>query len=153
MAQDPYKYFRPEARDLLDQFAKGILELEKSGTSTTAVQRLLRLAHTLKGAARVVKQSEIADRAHAIEDTLAPFRDCADNVAREQIDTLLEHLDAISGRLVTLVPAENPDVPIKSNSGSDEGPRTVRTEVAEADAVLDGVVETHALMSGLRGAA
>jgi len=79
MAQDPYKYFRPEARDLLDQFAKGILELEKSGTSTTAVQRLLRLAHTLKGAARVVKQSEIADRAHAIEDTLAPFRDCADN--------------------------------------------------------------------------
>ena len=29
MAQDPYKYFRPEARDLLDQFAQGILESGK----------------------------------------------------------------------------------------------------------------------------
>jgi two-component system chemotaxis sensor kinase CheA len=57
MAPDPYKYFRPEARDLLDQFATGILDLEKGGSSAPAVQRLLRLAHTLKGAARVVKQT------------------------------------------------------------------------------------------------
>ena len=87
MAQDPYKYFRPEARDLLDQFAKGILDLEKSGTSATAIQRLLRLAHTLKGAARVVKQSEIADRAHAIEDALSPLRDCAAKVGRASRST------------------------------------------------------------------
>ena len=63
MAPDPYKYFRPEARELLDQFAQGVLELEKGEASAAAVQRLLRLAHTLKGAARVVKQSEIAERA------------------------------------------------------------------------------------------
>src|SRR5438309_4093901 len=110
MAQDPYRYFRPEARDLLDQFAKGVLELEKSGTSAAAVQRLLRLAHTLKGAARVVKQTQIADRAHAIEDALAPFRDCADNVGREQIDNILGHLDEISGQIVTLVPADGTEL-------------------------------------------
>ncbi len=56
MAQDPYRYFRPEARNLLDQFAQGVLELEKDGGNAAAVQRLLRLAHTLKGAARVVRQ-------------------------------------------------------------------------------------------------
>src|SRR5882757_3980505 len=112
MAQDPYKYFRPEARDLLDQFAKGILELEKSGTSTTAVQRLLRVAHTLKGAARVVKQSEIANRAHAIEDALSPFREAAENIAREQIDAILEHLDGISSQLGTLSPAEAAQDPV-----------------------------------------
>ena len=87
MAQDPYKYFRPEARDLADQFAKGILDLEKGGSNAAAVRQLLRLAHTLKGAARVVKQAEIAKRAHAIEDTLSPFRDSADGITREQIDS------------------------------------------------------------------
>jgi two-component system, chemotaxis family, sensor kinase CheA len=153
MAQDPYKYFRPEARDLLDQFAQGILELEKGGSSAPAIQRLLRLAHTLKGAARVVKQSEIADRAHAIEDTLSPFRDCADSLARAQIDTILAHLDEIGSHIVTLVPAESPDHTVQGKSGSDERARTVRTDVAEADAVLDGVAGTHALLNGLRGAA
>ena len=68
MAQDPYKYFRPETRDLVDQFARTVLELEKGSGGVAAVQRLLRIAHTLKGAARVVKQPEIANRAHAIED-------------------------------------------------------------------------------------
>src|SRR5882757_6422514 len=153
MAQDPYKYFRPEARDLLDQFAKGILELEKSGTSTTAVQRLLRLAHTLKGAARVVKQSEIADRAHAIEDALSPFRDHADHVAREQIDTILSHLDEIGSRIVTLVPADDADQSGAHKTIPDDGARTIRTDIAETDAVLDGVAETHALLAGLRSAA
>ena len=153
MAQDPYKYFRPEARDLLDQFAKGILELEKSGTSATTVQRLLRLAHTLKGAARVVKQSEIADRAHAIEDALLPFRDSADVIAREEIDTLLSHLDEISSRIVTLVPADDADRSVGTKSSPDDSARTIRADIAETDAVLDGVAETHALLAGLRGAA
>lgn len=153
MAQDPYKYFRPEARDLVDQFARGILELEKGGGSASAVQRLLRLAHTLKGAARVVKQSEIAKLAHAIEDTLSPFRDTAETVGREQIDSVLEHLDAISSRIVTLVAAENAASLVASKPDADQRQRTIRTDLAEMDAVLDGVAETHALLNGLRKAA
>jgi two-component system chemotaxis sensor kinase CheA len=154
MGQDPYKYFRVEARDLLDQFAKGILEIEKSGSGTHAVQKLLRLAHTLKGAARVVKQSDIADRAHAIEDTLSLLRDGTDGVAREQIDTILAHLDEIDSQVVTLVPADGAAPPVQGKSGADEGgPRTIRTDIAETDAVLDGVAETYALLNGLRAAA
>jgi two-component system chemotaxis sensor kinase CheA len=153
MAQDPYKYFRPEARDLVDQFAKGILDLEKGGSNAAAVRQLLRLAHTLKGAARVVKQAEIANRAHAIEDALSPFRDSADGIALEQIDTILQHLDEIGSRIVTLVPAESPEVPTQAKSEAIESSRTVRTDIAEADAVLDGVAETHALLNGLRGVA
>jgi two-component system chemotaxis sensor kinase CheA len=153
MAQDPYKYFRPEARDLVDQCAKGVLDLEKGGSNAAAVQQLLRLAHTLKGAARVVKQSEIANRAHAIEDALAPFRDSADGIAREQIDTILEHLDEISNRIVTLVSATGAEAPAASKSEPGESARTIRADVAETDAVLDGVAEAHALLNGLRGVA
>jgi two-component system, chemotaxis family, sensor kinase CheA len=158
LAQDPYKYFRPEARDLVDQFAKGILALEKDGSNAAVVQQLLRLAHTLKGAARVVKQAEIADRAHAIEDTLSPFRESAVGIAREHIDTILEHLDEIGSRIGALtpigalMPTENAEAPVARKSEPAESSRTVRTDIAEADAVLEGVAETHALLNGLRGA-
>lgn len=153
MVQDPYRYFRPEARDLVDQFAKGVLDLEKGGGTAAAVQQLLRLAHTLKGAARVVKQAEIANRAHAIEDALTPFRDSTDDIGREQIDTILEHLDEIGSRIVTLAPAGSAEAPAQGKPESAEGSHTVRADVAEADAVLDGVAETHALLNGLRGVA
>ena len=102
MAQDPYKYFRLEGRELLDQFAKDVLELEKGGSSAALVQRLLRLAHTLKGAARIVKQQAIADHAHAIEDALAPCRDSGAKVGAERINEVLRHLDDINGHFLTL---------------------------------------------------
>ena len=153
MAQDPYKYFRPEARDLVDQFAKGILDIERGASNAATVQHLLRLAHTLKGAARVVKQAEIAKRAHAIEDTLSPFRDSASGIGREQIDAILQHLDDIAGRIAALAPVENAEAQAPSKAEATEGPRTIRADIAEADAVLDGVAEAHALLNGLRGVA
>ena len=75
MARDPYRYFRVEARELLEQLGRGALELDKGSAAPDVIARMMRSAHTLKGAARVVKQREIADHAHAIEDALAPFRE------------------------------------------------------------------------------
>jgi two-component system chemotaxis sensor kinase CheA len=153
MSKDPLKYFRPEARDLVDQFAQGMLDLEKGRGTAAAVQRLLRVAHTLKGAARVVKQTEIANRAHAIEDALLPFRDSDQPVAREHLGAVLEHLDDIESRIGALVKPEQGEEPSARKAQPDEAARTVRTDVAEADAVLDGVAETHALLNRLRSAA
>jgi two-component system chemotaxis sensor kinase CheA len=152
MARDLYKYFRLEAHELLEQFDKAILVLEKDGADTARVRLLLRLAHTLKGAARVVKQPEIADSAHAIEDVLAPHRESAEGLPRRTIDVLLGHLDAIRERLRALSPAEaeasrGPATP------ADDGPRMVRADLTEMDALLDGVSETQAALNGLRPAA
>src|ERR1700729_1710154 len=101
MAQDPYKYFRIEARELIDQLGKTILELER-GPSPELVARVLRVAHTLKGAARVVRQREIADLAHSIEDALVPLRASSEPVPRGGIDALLRLVDDMSGRLTSL---------------------------------------------------
>jgi len=152
MAQDPYRYFRPEARDLVDQVSRGVLEIERGG-GANEVQKLLRLAHTLKGAARVVKQSEIASCAHAIEDTLTPYREAAAGLGREQIDALLDQIDTISRLLATLAETPDGEAGAPARRETDQGPRTVRIDVAEADAVLDSVVETHVLLNGLRGTA
>jgi two-component system chemotaxis sensor kinase CheA len=150
MPQDPYRYFRLEGRELLDQFGQGILELERGGSNAALLQRLLRLAHTLKGAARIVKQQEIADRAHAIEDALSPYRESSAAIAREQIDAVLQHLRDIGQRLQTLIPIESVDSPSQGKPAADEGVRLVRADVTEIDAVLDGVLEAHALLNGLR---
>ena len=53
MARDPYRYFRVEARELLEQLGKGALELDKGDSAPDLIARMLRSAHTLKGAARV----------------------------------------------------------------------------------------------------
>jgi two-component system chemotaxis sensor kinase CheA len=151
MAADPYRYFRLEARELLDQCAQTVLELEKGGSVAPLVQRLLRLAHTLKGAARVVRQAEIADRAHAIEDALAPLRDAMTPVTRGETGPILDHLDEIDSRLRLLSPVEPAPV-AAAKPLPEEPPRTVRAEIVEMDMVLDGVAETHGLLTRLRGA-
>jgi len=63
MAKDQYKYFRVEARELLEGLSQGVLELERGGRGKDLVGRILRFVHTLKGASRVVKQPAIAELA------------------------------------------------------------------------------------------
>ena len=154
MAADPYRYFRLEARELLDQFGKEILELERSVQPAEQVRRLLRLAHTLKGAARVVKQREIAEHAHAIEEELASLRDTAGEVPRKPVDTVLKYLDEIQDRVLALTPAERVSTTASAAASDDgfrdDGLRAVRADLGEMDAVLDGASETLAVLGGLR---
>ena len=79
---------------------------------------MLRLAHTLKGAARVVKQREIADQAHAIEDALAPFRERGGAVPRDGIEATLKALDEMAQQMAALAPPAGgrqppPTVPLR----------------------------------------
>ncbi len=145
MEPDPYRYFRVEARELQDQLGRGILELERSAPPDV-VPRLLRLAHTLKGAARVVKQREIADFAHAIEDALEPLRKAGGPASRERIDEVLAHLDAIGELLARLAPppARRGESPVQ------EPARAIRADVAEMDALLDGLAEARVELAALR---
>ncbi len=150
MERDPYKYFRIEAREIQEQLGKAILNLEKGVDSPDVVSGLLRLAHTLKGASRVVKQREIADQAHAIEEVLSPLRESSAAAPRECIDRLLEHLDNINKHVAALGRPSGVDDAIPADTGPDEAFRTVRAEITQMDALLDGVTETQAQIGTLR---
>jgi len=102
MAADPYRYFRIEAAELTEQLGQGVLELERSPPDGDTVARLLRAAHTLKGAARVVQEIEIAERAHTIEEVLAGHRGSDGPLTGEQVARLLGLLDATTDRIATL---------------------------------------------------
>lgn len=169
MAKDPYRYFRVEARELTDQLGQGLLELERTGSGGEIVPRLLRLAHTLKGAARVVRQPEIADHAHAIEGALSPFRELAGSVPRDAVDAILRLIDAITGRVSELrapgeaeqastaaAPAEaesSEAAPAEAAPTYEEGFQGTHTDVEEIDEILDGVTEAYTQIVSLRDAA
>jgi two-component system chemotaxis sensor kinase CheA len=148
MTADPYKYFRIEAREIADALGAGFLALDH-GATPDDVQRLLRHAHTLKGAARVVRLPEIAERAHAIEDALAPWRDVAGTVPAGVVSALLAALDAIRAGVTAL------DGPASGSKKAplDEPVRSVRADLGDMDALLDGIIETHGRVGALRGTA
>src|SRR5579864_3546253 len=99
MKNDRYKYFRIEARDILEGLTQGVLQQEKGSAAPDEVARLLRLAHTLKGAARVVKQPGVAELAHTIEGILVSHRDSSSPLSREQGSELLRLIDEVTSLL------------------------------------------------------
>ncbi len=151
MAQDRYRYFRIEARELLDALSRGLLDLERSPADRSLVARLLRHAHTLKGAARVVQQTAIGDLAHLAEDALGGHReDGAPPVPRERVDELLRILDDVAVRVADLEPPPATAVRAAAEAEEPEPVQAVRVDLREVDGVLDAALEAGTQVVGLR---
>jgi two-component system chemotaxis sensor kinase CheA len=153
MAKDRFQYFRVEARELLDGLSRGVLALEKAPADKDLVARLLRLAHTLKGAARVVQLRDLGDLAHAAEDVLGPHRDEGSPPATQAaIDALLKLLDDIAAGVAALEPSAAPKV---DGAAAPERPaedpfHSVRVDVRELDGLLAAVLEAGVQVTTLR---
>jgi two-component system chemotaxis sensor kinase CheA len=159
---DPYKYFRIEAHEILDGLTRGLLDLEKQGGGEEElIGQCFRLAHTLKGAARVVKQLKIAEVAHAIEDALAPFRESGEPISPEYVTELLRLLDIVREELVLIdnppepaprafrTPREAAAAPFVGADRFD----TLRIAIGEMDEILDGISEAAVQLGPLRAGA
>ncbi|GAA0568706.1 hybrid sensor histidine kinase/response regulator [Paractinoplanes ferrugineus] len=146
-ARDPLRYFRIEARELVDQISAAVLDLDQE-PGPDLVARLLRYAHTLKGAARVVKQTEIADRAHEFEDVLVPHRGSA--VTQMPADEMRELL-RLNDEIVQFVRAlEHPPREKPAVEQIDDEVPAPRAATADLDELLDAVGEASARIAPLR---
>ncbi|HEY5277757.1 MAG TPA: response regulator [Coriobacteriia bacterium] len=150
MAKDPYQYFRVEARELLDGLAQGILQLEKGTAAPEVVARLLRLAHTLKGAARVVKQPGIAELAHTVEGLLTTHPEAGQPLSKQQGSELLRLLDEITSRLSALEPASDLAAASPARPPAEEPLETLRVEIREMDSLLRTVTEVGVQLGAVR---
>lgn len=154
MQKDPYKYFRIEAAELLEGLTTGFLRLEK-GESVELVTELFRLAHTFKGASRVVKRPDIADIAHAIEDLLVPHQKTGGPFDQKAIDQALLLLREMRALVESLgKPDENPSAPVKPaarESAPKETPlrEGVAVAVRDLDHILETALELHARSTSL----
>ncbi len=151
--KDPYKYFRIEARELLEGLQRGVAGLTGATADPAHIPALLRLAHTLKGAARVVRLTAVSELAHRLEDVLAPSRESTLPVPAEQVAELQRLLEGIAAGLVVL---DRPAGPAGAAGTSPAAPAvpplidTVRLQAAEVDSALSGVAGTAAELAALR---
>jgi len=165
MAKDPYRYFRIEARELIEQLGKGVLALEQGGSEPEQVALLLRWAHTLKGAARVVRQARIADLVHGVEELLTPLRSADAAPPRSTVDQLLAACDQVNLLLGQLPAADGAGAGNSSGGTAGAGgapglaapsqdppQRMVRADVLEVDVLLEGLGEIGTELAGLRRA-
>lgn len=146
---DPYKYFRIEGRELIEQLGQGLLEVERA-PSADVMARMLRQAHTLKGAARVVKQSGIAEHAHRLEDLFTELRDRTERPLPEDIDRALALLDQIGAALATLEPTA---APVEDSAPAHVAPPPVhgaRPDSADVEALIRGIGEAQAHLGRVR---
>jgi two-component system chemotaxis sensor kinase CheA len=145
MAGDPYKYFRLEAAELVDELGKGLAALA-SAPDPAGVARMLRHAHTLKGAARVVRLTALADVAHQIEDVLEPYRKAAHALAPEHAAAIGALLDQLTAGLAQL---DRPAV-AATPQRAEEPVRVIRAELAELDVLHEAAAEANAAVRTIR---
>jgi two-component system chemotaxis sensor kinase CheA len=149
MGSDPLKYFRIEARELIDQISAGVLGLDQEH-EPDLVARLLRFAHTLKGAARVVEQPEIADRAHAFEEVLVAHRTDDAPLPADEMRELLRLNDEIEARVAALEPQAAAPAREDAEPAPPAEMAPARAATGDVDDLLDAIGEAHARFAPLR---
>ncbi|MEO5357983.1 MAG: hybrid sensor histidine kinase/response regulator [Nitrospirae bacterium YQR-1] len=90
------KIFVDEAKEHLAKASEGIAILEKDPTDVENLNAIFRIAHTIKGSARMVKLVPIADVAHKLEDVLEALRSNRIEVTRQVISALYAGVDVMS---------------------------------------------------------
>ncbi|WP_322400944.1 hybrid sensor histidine kinase/response regulator [Massilia luteola] len=96
--------FTEEAREHLAQIDVGLVALEQAPEPQRAAlhERVLKVLHTLKGAARTVDELELERLCHALEGVLAAARETGAHPTAEQFDLL--HKAAAAARQVVDAP-------------------------------------------------
>lgn len=90
--------FRVEAEDHLDLITAGLLELEKTPTverEVTIVENVFREVHSLKGAARSVKMSEVEALCQSLESVFAAWKRQELAASPELYDLLHRAVDSV----------------------------------------------------------
>ncbi|HTZ18216.1 MAG TPA: response regulator [Dissulfurispiraceae bacterium] len=109
------EYFLAESEDYLNVLSHGIPALENADDRTELLDELFRAAHTLKGAAAIVRLTVTSSIAHSMEDILETFKDRNIAVKKDVVDLLLAMLDEIAHiiRDISEGKGEGEDVEIK----------------------------------------
>lgn len=87
--------FRSEAEGQLAQLTEGLLALEGGGSAPALVEPMMRAAHSLKGAARIVGLTAAERIAHALEDVFVAAQRERIVIGPSHVDVLLPCVDLI----------------------------------------------------------
>ena len=89
--------FRVEAENQTALLTSGLLELERAPAAPAQLESLMRAAHSLKGAARIVNLLPAVNIAHAMEDCFVAAQQGRLTLVQGHIDALLRGADWLAG--------------------------------------------------------
>jgi two-component system sensor histidine kinase and response regulator WspE len=122
--------FRFEAEGQTAALAEGLLNLEGEGASASAIEPLMRAAHSLKGAARIVGLDAAVRVAHALEDCFVDAQAGAFTIKAGHVDAFLKAVDLLA-RSSVVAEAE-------ISAWQAEQEPTIAATVAELEAIRAG---------------
>ena len=88
--------FRIEVEEQGKKLNKYLLQLEQNTENDNALESLMRAAHSIKGAARMVGVDAVVQIAHVMEDIFVKAQESTIAIKTNQIDTLLKGADTIN---------------------------------------------------------
>lgn len=88
--------FRTEVESQTALLTEGILALERGADAAERTREMMRAAHSLKGAARIVGREAAVRLAHAIEDCMAGVQKKKRGLSQPLIDRLLRTVDMLN---------------------------------------------------------
>ncbi|HXU77977.1 MAG TPA: Hpt domain-containing protein, partial [Methylomirabilota bacterium] len=87
--------FRVEAESQTATLTSGLLELERGEGAPQKLETLMRAAHSLKGAARIVNLQVAVKIAHAMEDCFVAAQKGKLTLQQQHIDLMLRGVDLL----------------------------------------------------------
>ena len=89
-----FDLFREEAENHAGALESGLLQLEADpGDASVAIEPLMRAAHSIKGAARIIGLDIAVGLAHAMEDVFVAVQDGRETLVSSRVDQLLQGTD------------------------------------------------------------
>ncbi|MGA1517627.1 MAG: Hpt domain-containing protein, partial [Phycisphaerales bacterium] len=90
-----FELFKAEAETHGATLDEGLLRLEEDPTDVSAIEPLMRAAHSLKGAARIIGVDLAVRLAHAMEDCLVAVQKGQETLVPARVDQLLAGTDLL----------------------------------------------------------
>lgn len=87
--------FREEAETQIAVLSEGLVALERAADAKPLLDELMRAAHSMKGAARIVGLDPLVKLAHAVEDIFVAAQRAELAIGPAEVDVLLGAVDAI----------------------------------------------------------
>jgi len=87
--------FQDETENQAAAITAALLELERDPRATQPLEVLMRAAHSLKGAARIINLENVVDLAHAMEDCFVAVQQRKIILRRKELDILFQGVDLL----------------------------------------------------------
>jgi two-component system sensor histidine kinase and response regulator WspE len=138
-AVDPslIELFREEVRNHTAALAAGLLELERDPANPQRIEPVMRAAHSLKGACRIVGIDEAVELAHLMEDGFVAAQAGTLTLPPAAIDTLLK-----AGDILAALAETNPNDWLRNRGGEVESLKAAVTAINRGEVPAPVVAPT-----------